>query len=256
MQIGISPFLDFTAFLAQEGGKKTLPFFNHSISVDRKLDDSPVTEADLVTEKWIRTQIENRFPDHNIVGEEFGHKKTDSSYTWIIDPIDGTKSFIHGIPLYTTLVALLDGDEALTGAIYAPATDELCVAERGKGCFLNGEKTRVRNTNRLAEASLMTTDVRFIAQCGYQKPYDRLAQSVRLERTWGDAYGYLMLAAGRADIMFDPELNIWDAAPLKIIIEEAGGAYFNINGGSSIQIPNAIASTNELKTAILDLFQP
>lgn len=244
---------DFMSETVREAGTITKRFFLSGTAVLSKPDASPVTEADLAAERFIRDQIKKRFPEHGIIGEEFG-AEGNADLAWIIDPIDGTKSFIHGVPLYTTLLALVDNGKPVCGAIYAPATGELCMAVKGAGCFFNGNKTTVRSCKNLAQATLLTTDYPHIEKRGFATPWAKLAGRVKLQRTWGDAYGHMMVASGRADIMFDPELNIWDAAPLKVIIEEAGGAYVNTDGGSDISVRNGLSLVPEIKHEVLECF--
>lgn len=244
---------DFMSVTVKEAGALTRTFFRTGIDVIRKQDESPVTEADLGAEKLIRNRIAGAFPDHGTLGEEFG-ATGNQALSWIIDPIDGTKSFLTGVPLYTTLLALVANGEPVCGAIYAPATDELCMAVKGAGCFYNGVPARVRPCKALSEATLLTTDYPHIYRRGFGKSWDKLAEKVRLQRTWGDAYGHMLVAAGRADIMFDPQLNIWDAAPLKVIMEEAGGAYFDTHGNPDIASGTGFSSSIALKPEILAFF--
>ncbi len=241
--------------MAKKAGNKTLDYFGKDIKVERKNDHSPVTIADRITEELMRAEIESRFPGHGIVGEEFGTRNSSSDIQWILDPIDGTKSFIHGVPLYTTLIGILYQNEPISGVIYAPALDELCEAYKGGGARLNGEKCCVRTYNSLAEATFLTTDVTTPKKVNLQDPFERLLQKTELHRTWGDAYGHMMVAVGRADIMFDPELNIWDAAPLLPILQEAGGIFCDINGKNTIQTGNGISCSKELLPDVLRCFE-
>jgi myo-inositol-1(or 4)-monophosphatase len=244
---------DFMSETVREAGAFTLDFFRKGVEVISKADASPVTEADLGAETRMRARIRAAFPDIGILGEEFGAEGSRETY-WIIDPIDGTKSFIHGVPLYTTLLALIVDGEPYCGAIYAPATQELCMAVTGKGCFYNGERARVRSCTALKNATLLTTDYPHIYKRGFGSGWETLAGQVKIQRTWGDAYGHMLVAAGRADIMFDPELNLWDAAPLKVIVEEAGGAYFDTNNSASIHTRHGFSAVPELRDAVLSCF--
>lgn len=241
--------------IARMGGAHTLNYFKKSFDVERKSDDSPVTVADREAESIMRETIEKSFPDHGIVGEEFGPEREDSPVQWILDPIDGTKSFIHGIPLYTTLIGILVDDEPVVGVIYAPALNELCEAAKDRGTRINGENCRIRECEDLSEATFLSTDITTPGTAGFGEPFEKLLDATWLHRTWGDAYGHMMVAAGRADIMFDPKLSIWDAAPLLTIIHEAGGVFYDVNGEETIQTGNGISSNRNLMPEVLKFFK-
>lgn len=241
--------------IARMGGRHTLKYFGEGIEVERKSDDSPVTAADRETEQLMRQEISGRFPEHGIVGEEYGSVNEESPVQWILDPIDGTKSFIHGVPLYTTLVGVLIEDEPSVGVIYAPALDELCDAAKGKGARLNGERCRVRACSKLSEATFLSTDATTSADFGYKEEFRELLDRTRINRTWGDAYGHMLVATGRADLMFDPILNIWDAAPLLPVLQEAGGIYCDVTGKETIKTGSGISCSKELIVEVLGIFK-
>ncbi|MDI6400429.1 inositol monophosphatase family protein [Balneolaceae bacterium ANBcel3] len=243
--------LQFGIYLARTAGKKTLEMFNKDIEVISKDDDSPVTAADRMAETWMREQIEKKYPDHGIIGEEFGTSGENKTIKWILDPIDGTRSFIHGVPLYTTLIGVTIDDEPEVGIIYAPATDELCEAATGMGARYNGRPCRVSNTDTLTKASLLSTDITTIREEGMFDDFSHLLDQVKLHRTWGDAYGHMMVATGKADIMFDPVLNVWDAAPLLPILHEAGGVFLDLKGNATINGGNGFSSNEILAKTVL-----
>lgn len=232
--------------IARKAGDTTRAYFAKDIAVERKKDASPVTEADRMAEQHMRELIAESYPDHNIVGEEFGELQQGHAVTWILDPIDGTQSFIHGIPLYTTLIGITIDSEAHIGVIYAPATGEMCHAAVGLGALYNGKPCRVRSCTTLCDATLLSTDITTIQSTGLMDSFSGLLQACRVHRTWGDAYGHMMVASGRADIMFDPVLNIWDAAPLLPILREAGGVFRALDGIETIAGGNGISSNLEL----------
>lgn len=240
--------------IARAGGAHTLNYFQKDFKIERKQDASPVTVADRETESLMREEISKRFPGHGILGEEHGTLNPESDVQWILDPIDGTKSFIHGVPFYTTLIGILYKDEPVSGVIYVPALDELCEAAKGKGARLNGEVCMVRRCNSLNEASFLTTDVTTAREFNLDASMQKLIKKTRLHRTWGDAYGHMMVATGRADLMFDPVLNIWDAAPLLTVMREAGGIFCDINGNETIQTGNGISCSRELIGEVLEQF--
>lgn len=232
--MNLNVLLNAAIEIAQLGGDSTLKHFKQQINVDLKGDESPVTVADQQAEKIMRAEISARFPDHGILGEEFGAHNEGADIQWILDPIDGTKSFIHGIPLYTTLIGVLMHGKPVVGIIYQPNQKELCSAAVGLGCHLNGEPVKVRNCGQLADASMMITEWKHLEENGYLKGHNLLMSDVRYHRTWGDAYGHMMVACGRADIMMDPVLNLWDAAALHPIIREAGGWFGSVEGNEAL----------------------
>lgn len=241
--------------IAKKGGDHTLKYFNKSFDVERKADDSPVTVADREAETIMRDAIEKQFPEHGIIGEEHGNKNEESPVQWILDPIDGTKSFIHGVPLYTTLIGVVVDKEPVVGIIYAPALDEFCDAARGMGARLNGESCSVRHCNELSEASFMSTDIYTSADFGYGDAFDALIEKTRFHRTWGDAYGHMLVATGRVDLMFDPILSIWDAAPLLTVLREAGGIFCDTDGNETIESGNGFSCSRELLPEVLPVFR-
>lgn len=239
---------------AKAGGDVTLDYFQKSFELKYKEDASPVTNADRESEKLIREKIRDRYPDHGIIGEEFGREKEDADIVWILDPIDGTKSFIHGVPFYTTLIGVMVKGVPSAGVIYAPATGEMTEASLGSGCRLNGKPVTVRKCTNLAEATFLTTDVTSFSEYGYEKPLQKMIDSTRLHRTWGDAYGHMLVATGRADVMIDAVLHLWDAAALLPIITEAGGVYTDLRGKPLIETGNGISSAPGIHRQIIQLF--
>lgn len=251
--------LDFARQIARQAGQLTLRYFQQDVEVELKGDDSPVTVADRESEKLLRAKIAEAFADDAILGEEFGEQPGTTGYRWILDPIDGTKSFIHGVPLYTTLVGVEHEGRGIVGIIYAPATDEMVYAAVGQGAWYTragSEPTRaqVSKVEKLSDALFLTTDVASFTK--YRTPdatpaYVALQQASRLSRTWGDAYGYLMVAIGRAEVMVDPEMNLWDAAAIQPILEEAGGTFTNWKGEPTIHSQEGIGSNGLVLPEVL-----
>lgn len=241
--------------IARKGGGHTLQYFKNSVEVEFKKDDSPVTVADRETEKLMRSEIEEQFPGHGIVGEEFENRNPESDIQWILDPIDGTLSFIHGVPFYTTLIGVTYKGDPKVGVIYAPALDELCEGAEGRGTRLNGEPCFVRSNENLSEASFLSTDVTTPAEFSYDDAFSELLASTRVHRTWGDAYGHMMVATGRADLMFDPVLNIWDAAPLLTVVREAGGIFSDTSGRETIETGNGFSCSKALYPSVIEIFK-
>jgi histidinol phosphatase-like enzyme (inositol monophosphatase family) len=242
---------------AREAGRITLEYFRRDdLDVELKRDDTPVTAADRRAEQHLRQRIAAAFPADGIVGEEFSEVPGTSGCRWIIDPIDGTKSFIHGVPLYATLVALECENQSVLGVIHIPALDECVYAARGLGAwYLHAEqpprRARVSARQPLAKALFVTSEVLTFDRAGRRAAYDRLQSAARLARTWGDGYGYLMVATGRAEVMVDPVMALWDAAALPTILEEAGGTFTDWQGNATYQAGEGIATNGLLLKEVL-----
>lgn len=243
--VELRQLLDFAVRLAREAGEITKKYFNSSFVTERKADRSFVTNADREAESYLRTAITRAFPADGILGEEEGERTGASGRRWIIDPIDGTYSFVHGVPLYAVLIGLEIDGEPILGAVNLPVLNELVYAARGLGCFWNGEPARVSATASLSEALLLCTDFGTCEQHGFGVAGEVLQRQVNARRTWGDAYGHVLVATGRADIMLDPIMNVWDCAALLPIVTEAGGRCTDWRGRNTIHGGNAI-STNAL----------
>jgi histidinol-phosphatase len=252
--LSLKKLLDVAVDAARAGGAESLRYFGTGIDVEFKKDDSPVTKADRRAETAMREVISAAFPDHGILGEEHGAINPGSRVQWILDPIDGTQSFIHSIPLYTTLVGVTIDNEPVAGVIFAPVPDELCAAAKGMGATLNGKPCRVRPCASLGEASFMTTDVIHYSIHGFDRELAELLGRVRMHRTWGDAYGHMMVAAGRADLMVDPVLNVWDAAALINIVQEAGGLFTDLKGRAVIDGGNGFSCGPGIQAEVLSVF--
>jgi len=231
---------------ARRAGEMALASFGRQLRVEAKPDGTPVTDADRAAESAAREWIARRFPDDGILGEELGSVREQAPRRWLIDPIDGTKSFVRGVPLWGSLVALVEGKDVLAGAAFFPALGERIVAAPGRGCWWNGARCQVSAVATLAHALALVTDERFAARPQRRAGWLNLAGAVATSRTWGDAYGYLLVATGRAEIMVDPVLSPWDAAPLVPIVQEAGGVYTDWDGGGGFAGESAIATNAAL----------
>ncbi|HUG86047.1 MAG TPA: inositol monophosphatase family protein [Euzebya sp.] len=242
--------MEFAVDIARQAGMLTLTHFRAvDLVVDRKRDHTPVTVADRQAEALLRQLIADRFPADAVVGEEQADTAGTSGRTWYLDPIDGTKSFIHGVPMYTNLVACHDADGPLVGVINTPALGETTWAGRGAGCFHNDRVARVSTTADLAEAYVMTSGLEWwppaIRPLALDPPFTL--------RTWGDGYGYSLVATGRVEAMVDPGAEIWDLAPLPVIIGEAGGRFTRIDGtdAAAPAAGSAVASNALVHDAVL-----
>jgi myo-inositol-1(or 4)-monophosphatase len=224
------------------------------VVVDYKDDHSPVTIADRQAEEFIRMRIEQAYPGHAIVGEEFGLKESqDASHRWIIDPIDGTKSFMRGVPLYGVLLGLEIEGEVEVGAAYFPALDEMVAAASGLGCWWNGRPARVSEITDLKRAYFSTTTVQAFEKNGRMEAFNRLTKSCYYQTGWSDAYGYLLVATGRVEVMLDPIMNTWDCGPFPPILGEAGGYFGDWKGQSTIYGREALATTQALLPQVLEM---
>ena len=228
--------------LATLSGNEAHRHFRTGVAVEIKGDGSPVTVADRAAETVARDWIRTHVPNDGILGEEFGLEKPDARRRWILDPIDGTKSFIHGVPLWGTLVAVVEGESVLAGAVYSPPMQELVAAASGQGAWWNGKRTHVSTTSALAEATLLVTDDRFAGRPQRQARWETLARASGIVRTWGDCYGYLLLATGWADLCLDPIMNPWDIAALVPVIRGAGGVITDWHGGAAYPAQSTIAA--------------
>lgn len=245
--------LDFAVEIAWEAGRLTLGYFNNAPAVELKADRSPVSIADRGAEELLRRRIRQAFPRHGIVGEEFGITPGDEPARWILDPIDGTQSFICGVPLYSVLVGFEWEGRMLAGVIHMPALRETAYAARELGAWWDGRPARVSNVASLADARLVITSPKCFERHAAGEHYRRLRDACRIERGWSDAYGYLLLATGRCDVIADPMMEIWDNAPLLPIITEAGGKFTDWDGAETHTNPTALATNGALHSEALQV---
>jgi histidinol phosphatase-like enzyme (inositol monophosphatase family) len=238
----LSDLREFAAELAWQAGKLTLRYFQTNFTTEYKEDQSPVTIADRQSERLLREMIEERYPSHSILGEEEGETRPGATFRWIIDPIDGTKTFVRGVPMYAVLVGLERAGETVVGAINIPPLGELLHAARGQGCSWNGRRARVSSVATLSESLLVTTSARSMDEQGRGAAYRRMVDATKLQRSWGDAYGYVLVATGRAEAMLDPITSVWDCAALLPVVTEAGGTFTDWSGVSTIHGGEALAT--------------
>ncbi|MHB1326972.1 MAG: histidinol-phosphatase [Gemmatimonadales bacterium] len=239
--------------VARRAGSVAQSYFGTGVAVEWKADGSPVTVADRTAEEAARAWILERFPNDAVLGEEFGLTGNATGRRWILDPIDGTKSFVSGVPLWGTLVAVVEGDEILAGAINCAAAGELLSAARGEGAWLNGSRCRVSDRAALDQAVVLTTDERYPESDIRRDAWRKVAAQARVVRTWGDCFGYLLVATGRADVMVDDKMNPWDSACLLPIIEEAGGVFTDWRGRRTGFGGDSIATNAALDRTVRDL---
>ena len=237
--------------VAKVAGAVALSHYQRHLEVariipERKGDGSPVSVADRAAEEAARGYLRKRFAADGIVGEELGEERGSSARRWCIDPIDGTKSFLAGVPLWGTLIALVEGEQVLAGAAYFPVTGELVAAGSGDGLWAEGALGGVSQVAELAEATVLTTDARFPDALECVAPVNSLSAKARIARTWGDCYGYYMVATGRAELMTDGRLSVWDAACFLPIIEAAGGVFTDWTGERTFAGQGVIATNRAL----------
>lgn len=229
----------FAVESAQLAGAFTLGYFNAGTPHELKEDRSPVTVADRGAEERLRKRIEAAYPDHGILGEEYGETRAGARARWILDPIDGTVSFISGVPLYSVLVALeLDG-EVVAGVIHLPALGETVWAAKGQGCWWNGRRARVSDATTLSQSRLCTCGTKLMVDTGHNAEFERVRAGCLLDRGWSDAYAYALLATGRAEVVMDPIMKIWDNAAPAICVREAGGRFGDWQGNDTHTAPEA-----------------
>jgi histidinol phosphatase-like enzyme (inositol monophosphatase family) len=239
--------------LAEKAGKLTLDYFGRrSLQVFSKRDDTPVTEADRNAEALIRQGISARFPADGLFGEEFDERPSGNGRRWIIDPIDGTRSFIHGVPLYGVMIALeVDGALQL-GVINFPALGELYHAEIGGGAFMNGSSVQASAIAETAAATVVFTEKEYLLDPPSTHPVDLLRSSAGLVRGWGDCYGHMLVASGRAEVAVDKIMSPWDCAAIIPIVTEAGGCCFDYEGRTIIDGVGLISANNAMGKALVD----
>ena len=243
--------------LAWVAGRATLRYFQTGVGVELKSDATPVTAADREAEQIIRMGLQQDFPEDGVLGEEFGEIAGSSGRCWIIDPIDGTKSFVRGVPIYGVLVGLEDQrGEVVVGAVYIPALDDMVHAAKGHGCWWNGRRARVSSVQDFSEACVCYTSSRSFFQQRRDYVFHELAGKVGLLRGWGDCYGHLLVATGRAEVMLDPVLSPWDCAPLVPILQEAGGTFTDWRGEATIRGKDGVSTNGHLFDEVMNHLSP
>ena len=257
----LKPRYDFAIEAAVKAADFVRSHFQTGVAVERKSDTSPVTIADQGAEQLLRDQIASAFPQDGIIGEEFGTTEGDSGYRWILDPIDGTKSFISDVPLFGTMVAVEHDGQGVIGVIAFPGLGKTRIdAMVGGGAWettSSGDRRRAQvcKTESLGEGVVLTTDWEGFRERNAESQLNAVAAASWFMRTWGDCYGHYLVATGRAVAMIDARLNIWDAAALQPIIEEAGGTFTDWTGTSTIQSPEGISTNGTVKRELLDLLR-
>lgn len=242
--------LDFAVALAQDAGRLTLGHFRSGIRPEYKDDSSPVTEADRQAEQLIRNRVHDRYPQHGVLGEEYGEDGNGAEFRWVVDPIDGTKAFVRGVPLYGVLLGLEVAGEIVAGVADFPALGETVWAARGFGTRLNGRRVYVSD-RPLDQATVTFGDIGNISLHGRETALKQFSAATAFRAGWSDAYGHALVACGRTEIMLDPVMNPWDCGPFPVILEEAGGYFGDWQGNPGINGGEALSTTATLRDEVL-----
>ena len=253
--ISTNSLLDAAGELAKHAAAVAMQYYRTGVRVEIKGDGSPVTVADRNAEQAARAWLEQRFPHDGIQGEEFADERAGAQRRWIIDPIDGTKAFVRGVPLWGTLIACCEGDTVLAGAACFPVVDEIIMAAPGEGCWWNQSRASVSTVSGLREATALITDQRFSERPARGVRWRELAAECGVVRTWGDCYGYLLVATGRAEVMVDDVVNAWDATAFQPIIEEAGGVFTSWRGQHTAFGGDVITTNANVGARVRDILQ-
>lgn len=246
--------LDALTEAARAAGEVALKYYRRGVEVTLKPDRSPVTRADREAEQVIVEILGRAFPERGFLGEELGARGSEET-RWIIDPIDGTRNFVRGIPIWAVLIGLEERGEITAGVIHNPVTGELYTARKGEGAFLGGERLRVSGVSSLDQATLIHASLGFLRASGYWEGFVRLVDATERQRGFGDYLCYTILAEGKAEIAVESDLKPWDLAPVKILVEEAGGRFTDFSGTPSIYSGTALATNGRLHDTALALLR-
>jgi histidinol-phosphatase len=239
--------------ITENAGRIALQYFRQPILIEMKENRTPVTVADKKTEEYIRGELEKRFPEFGILGEEFGEVTKKSDLVWTIDPIDGTRSFIRGIPLFGTLVGLLHKGKPVMGVMVLPALEETYFAADGTGAFCNGHQLHVSPTATIESAFLGFGDVDAFENAGKKSTMLAIQEKAHTARSYTDCFGHSLVLRGAMDAMIDPVISLWDVAPIACLVQEAGGEWFSFDGAEDLRETSFISCTPALKQQILGL---
>jgi len=251
--MGHSPLLTAALDAAEAAGQVIRRLYRRNLEITVKADKSPVTEADVESEKAIRQVLESRFPGHGFFGEETGSRDLAAEYVWLVDPIDGTKSFVREYPMFSTQIALLHEGRLVLGVSSAPVYGELCWAERGRGAWMGGERLEVSQVGTIESATLSAGNLKSLARSPAWSRYGSLVGAVNRIRGYGDFLHYHLLASGRIDAVIESDVNILDIAALAVIVEEAGGRFTDLSGRAvGFDTTTVLASNGPLHQPILE----
>lgn len=246
---------------AQDAGNvalKHFPDIDSAAFADQviwKSDNSPVTIADRSAEQFLRDTLLAAYPDDGFLGEEFGAHAGTSGYRWIVDPIDGTRNFVRGIPHWATLVGLEYRDEVIAGVAVEPVLNMTYRALRGDGAYRNDRRIRVSPVDRLEESVMFYSSLTWFTKAGKQDEFLKLAKRTQRQRGFGDYYGHVLVAQGSGEFMVEHGLHAWDVAAIKPIVEEAGGRFSTWSGTANIHAPDCVTSNGVLHDRVLAILR-
>ena len=254
--MGVTAHPTVTAALeaARAAGEIAMKYYRGGFEITIKPDQTPVTQADREAEQAIRAILARATPGCGFLGEEFGEDGP-TSYRWIIDPIDGTKNFVRHIPIWAVLIALEEDGQVTTGVVHNPATGELFWARKGEGAWANGERIHVSRCAAMEDAFLIHSSLNILRAVGYWAGFERLVDATSRQRGFGDYFGYCVVAEGKAEIYAEADLKPWDAAPMKILVEEAGGRLTDFDGKPDIYTGSVLATNGRLHDEALRLLR-
>tara|TARA_R110000782_G_scaffold54637_11_gene115535 strand:+ start:19068 stop:19856 length:789 start_codon:yes stop_codon:yes gene_type:complete len=253
--------LEFAVRTARAAGARTMKWFqSDGLIAEGKTDGSPVTCADRDAERFVREAVADAFPGDGVIGEEFPALESTTGRTWVVDPIDGTMSFVHGVPLFGTMLACLVGGEPTVGVIAMPALDECVAARTGSGCWWyrgagDPERARVSERSDLQGAMVLTTSMEYYSEPRHKRGWARFNELGARTRGWSDCYAFVLLATGRADAVIEPGVKLWDIAAVPPIIGEAGGVWTDADGNHDLHAGSIIASNGHLHTRVVDVIR-
>ncbi len=257
----VSDRLAFAIDTARQAGQATMPWFqSRDLVADGKADGSPVTQADRAAERLVRDLVAATYPQDGVIGEEFPPTEGTSGRTWVIDPIDGTMSFVHGVPLFGTMLACMNQGEPEIGVIYMPGLDEWVAAEIGAGCWWyrkgrGPERARVSSQSDLRGSMLLTTSMEYYRDEPQKRAWARFVGLGARTRGWSDCYAFVLLATGRADAVVEPGVKLWDIAAVPPIVNEAGGVWTDIDGRHDLHAGSIIASNGHIHGAVVEVMR-
>lgn len=249
----VEELLVFARSLAVEAGDLTLRYFGGRVEHEAKGDGSPVTIADREAEALIRQKVEERFPEHSILGEEYGESNAGARVRWILDPIDATRSFMRGVPLFGVLIGIEVDEESAVGVAHFPGLSETVSAGRGLGCWWNGERCGVSSIDSIEASVVCTTDVERLLSRPIGPAWRTLQQKASFSRTWGDCYGHALVATGRIEAQVDPVMAPWDAGPFLTIMREAGGRFTTLQGDETVHGGSGVSTNGRIHDAVLKI---
>jgi histidinol-phosphatase len=240
---------------ARKAGDLARAYYETTFDIETKADDSPVTIADRQAEQLIRALVTKHFPDDGFLGEEYGDQPGGSGFRWVIDPIDGTRSFVRHIPIWATLIGLEYKGEQVAGVAYVPVFGQVYRALRGDGAFVNDRRIHVSNVERLADSLMCYSSLNWFAKVGREAAFLELVRRTHRQRGFGDFYGFCLVAEGACDFMIDHGVHEWDVSGLKAIVEEAGGTFTDWGGTPMTTTPDVLASNGKVHADVLTVLR-